>query len=101
MPGAVMGFGDSRGILQLFDPQGQRRAELPEAIDEVEDESDVILHSIQYTHGWPERFGHRVPARRDKRPHSPPMNSEGNYATRTKRSELPAVCVTADADDGS
>ena len=40
MPGAVMAFGDSGGILQLFDPQGQPRATLPEAIDEEEDESE-------------------------------------------------------------
>ena len=32
--------GDSGGILQLFDPQGQRRATLPEAIDEEGDESE-------------------------------------------------------------
>ena len=40
MPGAVMAFSDSGGMLQLFDPQGQRRATLPEAIDEEEHESE-------------------------------------------------------------
>ena len=40
LPGAVMAFGDSGGILQLFDPQGHRRATLPEAIDEDEDDSE-------------------------------------------------------------
>ena len=40
MPGAVMAFGDSGGILQLVDPQGQRRKTLSEAIDEEEDESE-------------------------------------------------------------
>ena len=40
MPGAVMPFGDSGGKLQLFDPQGQRRATLPKAIGEEEHESE-------------------------------------------------------------